>query len=176
MDCRYKGRYVVFLYMSFCSKKLSVDEDVCVLIFATFRPNIGPILYSCPHQNSILPKCNKIKQKAPDQKGVIFNGETLPSSIQIDLCLCLFNHSPPSSISSAIVRAVSLIFNFSIFSSRHSLLMVAADLPGLHYVNLPALYKQSTIYSIYTIHIMSTCLLCIYRVQTSKRSVGFTCP
>ena len=129
-----------------------------------------------PARAVFLPKCNKIKQKVPDQKGVIFNGETLPSSIQIDLCLCLFNHSRPSSISSAIVRAVSLIFNFSIFSSRHSLLMVAADLPRLHYVNLPALYKQSTIYSIYTIHIMSTCLLCIYRVQTSKRSVGLPCP
>ena len=63
MDCRYKGRYVVFLYMSFCSKKLSVDEDVCVLIFATFRPNIGPILYSCPRQSSIFTKMQQDQAK-----------------------------------------------------------------------------------------------------------------
>ena len=127
--------------MSFCSKKLSVDEDVCVLIFATFRPNIGPILYSCPRQSSIFTKMQQDQAKGSRLESGHFNVETLPSSIQIDICLCLFNHSPPSSISSAIVRAVSLIFNFSIFSSRHSLLMVAADLPRLHYVNLPALYK-----------------------------------
>ena len=127
--------------MSFCSKKLSVDEDVCVLIFATFRPNIGPLIYSCPRQSSIFTKMQQDQAKGSRLESGHFNGETLPSSIQIDLCLCLFNHSPPSSISSAIVRAVSLIFNFSIFSSRHSLLMVAADLPRLHYVNLPALYK-----------------------------------
>ena len=62
MDCRYKGRYVVFLYMSFCSKKLSVDEDVCVLIDL----NIGHTLYSAPARAVFLPKCNKIEQKVPD--------------------------------------------------------------------------------------------------------------
>ena len=62
MDCRYKGRYVVFLYMSFCSKKLSVDEDVCVLLDL----NIGHTLYSAPARAVFAPKCNKIEQKVPD--------------------------------------------------------------------------------------------------------------
>ena len=70
MDCRYKGRFVVFLYISFSSKKLPVDEDVCVLIDL----NISHTLYSVPARAVFLPKCNKIEQEVLDSKGVIFNG------------------------------------------------------------------------------------------------------
>ena len=62
MNCRYKRYYVVFLYISFSSKKLSVDEDVCVLIDL----NISHTLYSVPARAVFLPKCNKIEQKVLD--------------------------------------------------------------------------------------------------------------